>query len=76
MSFASRSSDSREVSSELSSRVASDSFRASYRWIIHETDSSDSVLDIPRVVFEEFRGSSGWLSRDERDNSERVRRYL
>ena len=30
----------------LSSHLASDSFRASCRWINHKADSSDSVLDI------------------------------
>ena len=44
-------------------------FRVSSQWIIHEDDSSDSVLDIQQVVFEEFRGLSGLCSRDERDHS-------
>ena len=33
----------------LSSILASDSFQASCRWINHEANSSDSILDIHRV---------------------------
>ena len=61
---------------QLLSNLTSDSFRASCRWINHEADSSDSVLNIQQVIFDECRGSSGWSSRSERDNSERVQHYL
>ena len=42
----------------LSSHLASDRFQATCRWINHEADSSDLVLDIQRVIFDECQGSS------------------
>ena len=54
----------------------SDSFLVSCRWRNHKADLSDSVLDIQRVIFDECQGLSGWCSRNEQYNSERVRRYL
>ena len=38
---------------QLSSQLSSDSFRANCRWINHEADSSNSVLNIQQVVFDE-----------------------
>ena len=43
---------------QLSSHIGSDSFRVSFRWINHKADSSDSVLDIQRVIFDEYQGLS------------------
>ena len=45
--------------------LSSDSFRASCQWINHKADSSDLVLNIQRVIFDECQGSSEWCSRSE-----------
>ena len=48
---------------QLSSHLTSDSFRASCRLINHEADSSDSVLDIQRVIFDECQGGVQEMSK-------------